>query len=628
MRRVVRWLAWGVAGGTGVVLAAGVAGWFLLDRFDLSGIAARRATAALGRPVSFAAVHVTPGKWLLLTVQDAQLANAADGTRPEMAKIGRVSAELEAWPLLHGSVVLRNVAVEGLDLLLEHGPGGVPNWRFGPEAPKPTGPPAREGSFPTLFTAAVSGRIMLRTSSGSDLPIGLDGVTFSTAGVDQPSRLAGAGSYNGVPLKLDSRLGSIAQYRDAATPFPTVIQLESGTTHLRFEGTMADPINVDGARGELRLEASNLGVLSRVSGLETELNPAIKLQGGMLHDRSTWELSQIQGALGQAGIYGGTLRLEEGGRANDAAPLAPDRVGVAVQFEQLDLDALLGGQGKPGGKPGGKQGGNDMSLSVERAPQTLIAAKLRARGLTYGGVKVTNVELDASQTAGQVAVEALSLGYLGGTVEAQGRIDAVAGGGAVSAEVRVAALEVQALRALLDLGRLPVTGRMDGRAVVTATGETLNQALRVARGSAVVTMAGGAVSKQIVQLGSTDVRALFGTSSEMVGLSCLLGLVEVRSGIGTIGPVRIRSAEGTIDAHGTVDMARRRVDLTVASEPRTTGFLALDVPVRVSGPFTDLSFEPARLSAAGRAQMAAIDQVGRLPPALQGVARGSPCLAR
>ncbi len=71
---------------------------------------------------------------------------------------------------------------------------------------------------------------------------------------------------------------------------------------------------------------------------------------------------------------------------------------------------------------------------------------------------------------------------------------------------------------------------------------------------------------------------------------------------------------------------RERLDLTVSRESDTTGALALDVPVRVSGSFASPSVAPARWSAEGRAALASGPALRRLPPALREVARRSPCL--
>jgi len=621
--RAMRWVLRGLAGLVVVVLAVGLAGWMLLDRIDLGGFAGRRATAALGRTVTFGSLHITPGRWVRVQAQDARMANREGGTRPDMARLEAGTLEIEAWPLLHGTLVVRDASMQGLDLLLERIKDQGPNWHLQPKAPKPDAPPSRDGSFPDIARLTVTGKIVVRTSSGTELPVGLEGVTFTAPGLDQPTTLSGPGSYKGVPLQIEAALGSIAQYRDVAQAFPATIDLVADRrTHLRFEGTMVDPLGLDGAEGRLLLEAPTPEALFRIAGAEAAFDAAIKLSGPFEHAGQMWQLSRIEGALGASTIRGGTLRLEEGVRASEAAPTTtPDRLGVALQFERLDLDGLLGSQKKGGG-------GDDMSLAVERQPDMLVAAKLRAREVSYHGTRLADLALDAVQAPGEITVQDLSLAYLGGKVTAHGKVSAAEEGSQVSAELRVANLEVLALRTLLDMGQLPVTGRLNGEAVVSAAGATLNGALPGARASLVMTMAGGSVARQIVQLGSTDIRALFGKATGNVAVSCMLGVADMRGGVATITPVRLRTAEGTIAVHGTVDVLRRRVDVTVASEAGTTGALALDIPVRASGPFSDVSVAPAAFSGAGRAQAAAGDDIRRLPPSLQSAARASPCLGR
>jgi hypothetical protein len=70
------------------------------------------------------------------------------------------------------------------------------------------------------------------------------------------------------------------------------------------------------------------------------------------------------------------------------------------------------------------------------------------------------------------------------------------------------------------------------------------------------------------------------------------------------------------------------MDLTIGSQGDTTNFFALDVPVRVHGPFDDPDFAPARWSSEGRAQMASADNIAPLPPALRNFANQNPCLRR
>ncbi len=189
-------------------------------------------------------------------------------------------------------------------------------------------------------------------------------------------------------------------------------------------------------------------------------------------------------------------------------------------------------------------------------------------------------------------------------------------------------MNVQELRRALGVGRaVPLLGRMDGQFAVAAGGATLNAAARGARASAVVTMSGGSIAREVVAIASTDVRELFRTARGMSAISCLVGVLDIRAGAGTVSPLRIRSENGAIAGNGRFDLNRRWFDLTISSESATTSSFALDVPVRVSGPFADPTVRPARWSAAGRALLAAGDDVSRLLPDLQPFARRSPCLS-
>ena len=62
----------------------------------------------------------TPGRWLHVELRDFQLANLPGGTQPVMATVTTASAEIEAMSLLHGPLVIRGLAVNGLQVLLEH----------------------------------------------------------------------------------------------------------------------------------------------------------------------------------------------------------------------------------------------------------------------------------------------------------------------------------------------------------------------------------------------------------------------------------------------------------------------------------------------------------------------------
>jgi len=617
LRRVLRWTL-GIGLGLVVLLIAAVGAFFALaDRYDLAPLAARRLTASLERKVTIGSLHVTPGRWLHVELRDFQIDNLPNGTQPVMTRVASASAEIEAMSLLHGPVVVRGLTVEGLQLLLEHTSDDKKNWKFGTAAQTAPPKPSDRTSFPTLLDARITGRVVFRTSSGHPLDTQLDQFQLHTEAADKPVRLAGSGLYNGAPIKLEADLASLDALRDAATAYPADIYVTSGLTSLHFQGTMTEPLDVDGAKGRLELVAPTAAAILQIAGVPEAFDASLRLGGAFEHDGPLWHLSQGSGALNEDSITTADAKFVEG---------KPDDVTVDLAFDHLDANRLFAANKK------GPVADANVPLTVDRAPDTLIAAKVTARTLAYAGVRASDVTFGGSLKPGRITVDMLSLDYLGAPFRASGRIEAVPGpgdtdGGRVTANVDMNRMDVQALRKLLDAGNLPLFGRMDGKVLVDATGATLNQAARGARLSAVFAMDGGSVSRQIIELASTDARAIFRKASGMSPISCLVGVLDIRDGVGTVSPLRIRSADGTITGRGTFDVYRHQIDITVASEARTTSLFALDVPVRVSGSFASPTIRPATLSATGRAQLSAGDNVSRLLPSLQPFARRSPCLS-
>ncbi|MGI4802950.1 MAG: AsmA family protein [Janthinobacterium lividum] len=571
-----------------LVLAIGVTVAIVWSK--LPQLVADRASKATGRTVQIGALTLSPGRWVGVELHDASIANLPGGTRPQMATLGSLTGEVELWPLLHGTIVARSVQVEKADILLEK-VGEQPNWRNGPKRPEK--PDGGRASFPTILNAVLDGAVTFRTSSGNALMTRLDQVKLDASAADRPARITGPGSYHGAPVVMDLKLGSYDQLHDAATPFPTDITLTSGDTVLHFVGTMTKPLDVDGADGHLSLLAPTPGALEKIAGIDPTPAPKLRLEGAFQHDADLWKLEQAKGALGEAELEDGTLALREG---STTPPKTPDKIDLALRFGRIDADRLMA-EFKNGSSSGGGDDGSGFVPEAEPNPQ--VTAKLETAELSYDKIRLIKPKLSAAIEPKQIKLDEMSFDALGGAVRLDGRIEAEADGksGAVSATVSGTGLEVADLRQALGAGHLPLSGRVDLHAVAEGVGRSAAAALKAGRASVVATMAGGSVSAQIVKLASTDVTGLLTSSRTMVGLDCLLAVAEVRGGVAFVGPLRLRSADGTVVARGRVDLLGKALDVTVASESATTGALALDIPVRVSGSFDDPTIRPAGATA-------------------------------
>lgn len=597
-----------------VLAAVAAAAFLFVERHEFGPLAERRAGKALGRPVSVAGLRVSPGRWIAVNLSGARLDNAPGGSRPAMAEVRRLTAEVDALSLLRGPVVVRRLAVEGLSVLLERAAGDTPNWRFGPAEPRPDGPVDRSW-FPTLLDARLRGsEVAFRTSSGAVLRVRLDDVSLLAAGDAEPVRLAAEGAYNGVPVGLDAELQPFAAFRNAAEPFGTLLHFSSGGATLEFRGTMEAPLEVDGARGALSLAAPTLRPLLAIAGVRGEVDVPLRLAGALERTGDLWRLRGLSGALGPAEVTAGSLRLAEGGRGE------PDSVAVDLAFDRLDLNEVLGSGVR------GRRVDADLPLRVDRAPGALVDARLAARELLYGGVQAGDVAFEGTLRPGRIAVDSLALTHLGAAIRASGAVEAVGEDrGHAAVQVAVSGLDIQRLRRELGFGPIPIHGAMDASVAASGGGETLNAAARAARVSAVASMDGGRVGREVIETTSIDLRRLFRKAEGGSAVSCLLGVLDMQAGVGTVAPLRLRAADGTITGHARFDLNRRRFDLTIGSDPDTTNFFALDIPVRVYGTFADPSVWPARWSPAGRAMLAAGEDVRRLPAHLAEAARGNRC---
>jgi hypothetical protein len=133
-------------------------------------------------------------------------------------------------------------------------------------------------------------------------------------------------------------------------------------------------------------------------------------------------------------------------------------------------------------------------------------------------------------------------------------------------------------------------------------------------------MTSGSISRDVIEKASLDIRRLFRKPKGMAPVSCLLGVFEMRKGMGMLSPLRIRTADGTIAGQGTFDLNRNEIDITIGSQSDTTSAFALDVPVQISGNINNPDVTPSTQSV----EAAAAD-LTKLPPSLRPLVQRNPC---
>ncbi|HEV8391079.1 MAG TPA: AsmA-like C-terminal region-containing protein [Dongiaceae bacterium] len=597
-----------------ILLAAGGFAWWL-SRADLKPLIEREAGEALGRRVTLGSFHVRWGDPLGIEFTGLAIANAPWGSKPEMARVGSFSALLEVGPLLHGVLRYQRLRMSNVTVVLERDPGGIGNWKFGGGA----GPgglglvPKTRTRFPTLIDfMGDRALITYRTRGGNILSIALDHVAISSPGDDTPARLVAEGAYNDIATRLDATTDSFATLRDDSVPFGARFTLAGKDTDIAFDGTMREPLDFAGAHGELSIDARTLDDILGAMGATAKADLPLSIAGVLDRNGDHWSLQPAKGQMTQS-QFSGDLALLEGG------PGEPDDIGLDLEFSALDVDEIAAAFG---GKGPTKL--DALPLHPAGLAEVNLTAALTTPSLTVGGRSLRAVTLEGRLAGGDVTLKELSFALGGGTMSLAGTLEGKGEDGRLALDGRLTKADVGTIAQELGATGDEIRGRLDGAATVGLHGKALGAALNGGDGAAVVTLREGEVARSLIEKLSADLRALFRSKEGRVPLTCLLGVLTLKDGIGILAPLRLESREAIVIGAGKLDLAKDRLDLTVKTERDSTNFFALDIPIRISGPLDDLGVTP--LAGSGETWLEQPSAaMNTLPPALRKMAEGNPC---
>jgi uncharacterized protein involved in outer membrane biogenesis len=592
----------------GALIVLGIGAAVLLVTVDWRPYIERVASRSLGRPLSIASLRFAWRNPLAVELTDLRLANAPWGSQPDMLRVERLVATIDLRSLLHGVLRYETLLLENPVLLLERDPGGVGNWHFTGNAAAPglAIVPKNRTQFPTLIDFALRRGKLTYRATRSDLRLDFHDLAVRSAGDNQKVAVTLDGAYNGFPTRLTATTDSYIELRNASIPFGADFSIASASSTIGFTGTMTEPLDFEGVRGRIQIDAKKLGDFLRILGAEMRADFPFAVAGPFERTGDHWQISAAKGRLAR-NSFGGTLALDEGGRG------AADTIAANFDFAQLDLAPLIAGAGKS----------DAISLRLETDPAANVDARIAARQLTYETRRLADFAIAARTKAGELSVSALSFALAGGKVEASGSAHAVAGGSRVAVSAALSGADADRLAQTIDAEPGQIAGRLDGGLLLDMTGATLTDALKSSRGQAVLSMTDGRVVRDLVERASTDLRTLFRKDERWMPVTCLLGIADLQDGVATISPLRLRTPDTTLVGFGRANLITKRVDLIVRPESGTTSLLALKLPLHITGSFDKLSVAPSLKSSDSEPPVG--DPGHLLKPELQLLAERNPC---
>ena len=594
-----------------------------------------------------------------IAAERVRLSNIAGGSRPDMAAVQRVEATISLDALLHRALVARSIHLAQPDILFEQASDGSPNWRFArpmqPDAPTETsgpiaGQPARMTT--AIERLSVEGGVVAWRADARLVPLAIKRFAASADSPTAPIRMSGSIELLSHPIRIDAETGSAEALRLQGSSSPLPIR-----AHVSIDDATIDLLGkIDGlhewreAVGSATLQAPTF---SSVSDLWRLLQSGLAIVGGLtrtevlmkrvapepLHDitiaisrprsdapvavsvsgktaanvavAASANLGSISGA-GLAFTDGklsapfadATVRgvLTVGSRPSLTAVVAAGAIDLdaaSVAFRPANASAAPVATVAPApatatepSTPAAGKPLDSFALRTVDADVALTAARIRV-----GGHDLTGVDAHAKLKDGKLTVDPARVATLGGPLTGALTVDATGPAPTAHAVLHAPSLDVAEVTGGLLGIPVPVDGRAQAFADLTASGDTPHALAASLSGSAGVAMVDGTIDNRLVgqALGSAGnslgVSAMLGRTGRGA-VRCLAIRLDAHDGVANVGALVADTAPVTVEGGGTIDLGRELFDVHLRPLARLGG-TGVSVPIDVSGSFRTPSIKVA-----------------------------------
>ena len=613
--------------------------FLLVFQWDwLIPIVESRASAALGRPVTLAHLHVHLGRVTRIVADDVVVADPAGFPGGgNLATIDHLGLNVDVMAYIHDrtiklpSIDVNHPVIDAIALA-----DGKTNYAFPPSQPnaKPsTAPPPQIGdlSIEDGHAHVVDPKLK------ADFNLAI--ATREPEGKPAQLVVDAKGTYAAQPITGHFVGGALLSLRDATNPYPIDLHAANGPTHVAIVGTVQNPLSFAGANIKLDLAGPNMALLLPLTGIPLPETPPFHLTGNLDYANKRIRFTDFTGTLGRSDLNGNI--------SVDPGPERPDVV-MDLNSHRVDLKDL---GGLIGATPGERnQKGETAAQRSEKAravaspkllPDTPINmprlraadlhVKYRAGSIEGRSVPFDNLIIDLDIVNGAITLHPVSFGVGSGHIAANMALTPV--GQAIHAKGNVDFQHVDVSSLMAPTG-FKGAGLIGGNAQLDATGRSLAQMLGSGNGDVKLFMSGGDLSALLVSLSGLQFGNALANAlgiPNRADLRCMLIDLPLNRGVVSTRLLLIDTTQSNIRGTGTINLNTEALDYQLRTTPKHFSIGSLPAPIDIRGSMKSPSIlpDPTVLAERGAAAVALgvlLTPLGALIPTIQlGLGKDNDC---
>ncbi len=594
-------------GAAGVIALA----LLVLALADFRGLAERRLSAALGRPVTIGALDVDIFP-LAFVAGDVRIPPREGEKEPALdAKL--IEARIGFWRLLAGDIVLPRLVVAETSGMFARDADGRTNWTMDAR-PDETGPV----KLPEIHDLTLRDvRLRVRdAASKSDMAFEL-ATTPPADGGEPTLHVKGFGNFQGARTTITGAGGSILALRSVETPYPINLNFVSGDTKIVAKGTVTDPVHLAGLNVNLSMEGQDAADLYRLFGIALPASPPYTFTSHLDRIGTKWIAKDLVWKFG-ATAMDGTLSW-------DAARAIP-RLEGKLHASTLDMKDMAG---FIGGAPGAeatptvvRRAAAERELERRTVPgkqQPIVAAELVipdktidleklksmnakvvmvADQVTGSGIPLDTLNADLILENGVLTFTPLRFGVDPGHIAMDIKVDGNATPIRTEIKATVQAYPINRLVGKADGkggAKTNSYGSIGGRFELQGAGNSAHRFAASSNGSVGLIAGGGQLSLLLVEFAGLDLAESLGLllgKDRPVQIRCGVADFKIKQGVMTTDAFVVDTADTVFRGEGAVDLGRELMDMKIRPKPKDVSLVTLRSPILVSGTFAQPRIGP------------------------------------